>query len=38
VDGTTISSASQANNINAARSKEYQEAMRPFIHAALATW
>jgi len=38
VDGTTISSTSQANSINAARGQEYQEAMRPYIHAALATW
>jgi hypothetical protein len=38
VDGTTINSTSQANGINAARGKEYQEAMRPYIHAALATW
>jgi hypothetical protein len=38
VDGTTINSTAQANTINAARGKEYQEAMRPYIHAALATW
>jgi hypothetical protein len=38
VDGTTINSTSQANSINAARGKEYLEAMRPYIHAALATW
>ena len=38
VDGTTINSQSEANAVNAARSKEYQEAMRPYVHAALASW
>jgi Beta-lactamase enzyme family len=38
VDGTTINSQSEADAINAARSKLYQEALRPYIHAALATW
>jgi hypothetical protein len=38
VDGTTINSTSEANTINAARAKEYLEAMRPYIHAALTTW
>jgi hypothetical protein len=38
VDGTTINSTAQANAINAARGKEYQEAMRPYIRAALSTW
>ena len=38
VDGTTINSTSEANAIGAARSKEYQEAMRPYIDAALANW
>ena len=38
VDETTINSTSEANAINAARSKEYQEAMRGQIHAALKTW
>lgn len=38
VDGTTINSTAQASSINAARNQEYQEAMRPYIHAALATW
>ena len=38
VDGTTINTQSEANAINAARSKEFQEAMRPYVHAALATW
>ena len=38
VDGTTINSQSEANAVNGARSKEYQEAMRPYVHAALASW
>jgi hypothetical protein len=38
VDGTTINSTAQANSINTARGEEYQQAMRPYIHAALATW
>jgi hypothetical protein len=38
IDGTTISSTSQANAINTARGKEYQEAMRPYIRAAMSTW
>lgn len=38
VDGTTINSTAEANSINAARSKEYQEALRGQIHAALKTW
>jgi hypothetical protein len=38
VDGTTISSQAQANTINAARGRLYTEGMRPYIHAALATW
>jgi hypothetical protein len=38
IDGTTINSTSEANAINAARSAEYQEAMRPYIRAALSTW
>jgi hypothetical protein len=38
VDGTTINTQNEADTINAARGKEYQEAMRPYIHAALATW
>jgi hypothetical protein len=38
VDGTTINSQSEADSVNAARGKLYQEAMRGYIHAALATW
>jgi hypothetical protein len=38
VDGTKIGSQSEADSVNAARSKLYQEALRPYIHAALATW
>jgi hypothetical protein len=38
VDGTTINSTSEATAINTARGKEYLEAMRPYLHAALATW
>jgi hypothetical protein len=38
VDGTTINSTAEANQIKTARSHEYQEAMRSFIHAALTTW
>jgi hypothetical protein len=38
VDGTNIGSQSEADSVNNARSKLYQEALRPYIHAALATW
>jgi len=38
VDGTSIGSQAEADSLNAARSKLYQEALRPYIHAALATW
>jgi hypothetical protein len=38
VDGTTINSQAEANSINTARGNLYTEGMRPFIHAALATW
>ena len=38
VDGTSIGSQSEADSVNNARSKLYQEALRPYIHAALATW
>jgi hypothetical protein len=38
VDGTSIGSQSEADAVNAARSKLYQEALRPYIHAALTTW
>jgi hypothetical protein len=38
VDGTSIGSQAEADSVNAARSKLYQEALRPYIHAALATW
>ncbi|MEY2524400.1 MAG: hypothetical protein QOJ66_2965 [Ilumatobacteraceae bacterium] len=38
VDGTTIDTQAEANSINAARTKLYQEALRPYIHAALTTW
>ena len=38
VDGTSISSQTEADSVNAARNKLYQEALRPYIHAALATW
>jgi hypothetical protein len=38
VDGTIITSTAEASAINSARANEYLEAMRPFIHQALATW
>jgi hypothetical protein len=38
VDETVINSAAEANSVNAARSKEFVEAMRPYIRAALSTW
>ena len=38
VDGTTINSQSEADSINTARGNLYLEALRPYIHAALATW
>jgi hypothetical protein len=38
VDGTQINSQAEADAINAARSKLYLEAMRPFIHSALTGW
>jgi hypothetical protein len=38
VDGTSIGSQGEADSVNNARSKLYQEALRPYIHAALATW
>jgi hypothetical protein len=38
VDGTTIDSQAEADSVNAARGRLYQEAMRRYIHAALATW
>jgi hypothetical protein len=38
VDGTVINSAAEATAINTARGREYQEAMRPYIRAALSTW
>jgi hypothetical protein len=38
VDGTTINTQNQADTINVARSKEYLEAMRPYVRAALSTW
>jgi len=38
IDQTTINSQSEADSINTARSKLYQEALRPYIRAALATW
>jgi len=38
VDGTNIGSQTEANSVNTARNKLYQEALRPYIHAALATW
>jgi hypothetical protein len=38
VDGTSIGSQTEANSVNNARSKLYQEALRPYIHAALASW
>jgi hypothetical protein len=38
VDGTNIGSQTEADSVNAARNKLYQEALRPYIHAALATW
>jgi len=38
VDGTTINSQSEADSINTARGQLYTEGLRPYIHAALATW
>jgi len=38
VDGTSINSQTEADSVNAARANLYQEALRPYIHAALATW
>jgi hypothetical protein len=38
VDQISISSSTEINNVNAARSQVKQEALRPYIHAALATW
>jgi hypothetical protein len=38
VDGTTINSQSEADSVNTARANLYLEALRPYIHAALATW
>jgi hypothetical protein len=38
VDGTTIDTQAEADAINSARGKEFQEALRPYVHAALATW
>lgn len=38
VDGTSIGSQTEADSVNAARAELYQEALRPYIHAALATW
>jgi len=38
VDGTTINSQGEADSVNTARANLYLEAMRPYIHAALATW
>ena len=38
VDNTTINSTSEQNAIAAARTTAYQEALRPYIHAALETW
>jgi uncharacterized protein YodC (DUF2158 family) len=38
VDGTSIGSQTEADSVNAARAKLYQEALRSYIHAALATW
>jgi hypothetical protein len=38
VDNTTINSTAEQNAIGAARTKAYQEVLRPYIHAALQTW
>jgi hypothetical protein len=38
VDGTSIGTQAEADSVNAARAKLYQEALRPYIHAALANW
>jgi hypothetical protein len=38
VDGTTINSQGEADSVNTARGNLYLEALRPYIHAALATW
>jgi Beta-lactamase enzyme family len=38
IDGTSISGSTEANSVNAARSKLFQEALRPYIRAALTTW
>lgn len=38
VDGTTINSQSEADSVNTARGNLYLEALRPYIHTALATW
>lgn len=38
VDGTQINSSTELNKVNAARTKLYQEALRPYIRAALQTW
>ncbi len=38
VDNTTINSTSEQDAIAAARTTAYQEALRPYIHAALQTW
>jgi hypothetical protein len=38
VDGTTLNSQTEADNVNAARTTLYREALRGEIRAALATW
>jgi len=38
VDGTQINSTTEANNINTARGKLFQEALRPYLRSALTTW
>jgi hypothetical protein len=38
VDGTSLSSSAERDAMNTARGKLYTEALRPYIHAALATW
>jgi len=38
VDQISISSSTEINTVNTARSKVKQEALRPYIHAALTTW
>ncbi|MDT4917864.1 MAG: hypothetical protein QOH89_2564 [Pseudonocardiales bacterium] len=38
IDQTQLDSSAEATAVNNARSKLYQEALRPYIHAALATW